>query len=198
MNPLRQLRSDLFMTQEEVADLAGITSQSILRYEQGLYEKPSLKLIQTLLSLGSPSNVTIQSVTKDYSKWRTAHQRLASVYFTPVGTLYRLRIIESDWFSVGGGATQNPIIQRFEPLESPFETWRTGILDNPSRMNFCILLAIHPSVVASYEKGRRRGMPPLIRIALVHAGVSLEVLDRLEALGEHYYDLINSDHKSKR
>lgn len=171
MNPIKRIREEHGLTQEQLADLAGITQQGILRYEQSLYENPSPKVVDALLDLqepgsdpGSPKarNVIIDA----YKANRHQIQLSAARFFT-----YSHPITSHGW-------------------EHPFITWRTKSINDPSRMRFCILLAVHPSTVAEYEKGKRRYLPNQLRQALITAGVGNDTLERLDYAGAIWHDSV--------
>jgi transcriptional regulator with XRE-family HTH domain len=166
-NPIRAARRSLNLTQRSLAEQAGISPTAVLRYEQGLYEEISDKIYRTLLEY-EPLDVSIVDLPAYYRAWRTHHQYEASKYFNPLPALAVL----SD--------------------EHPFVTFRRSIttraVGKDSRISFCILLAIHPSVVLDYEAGKQEHMPNLIQQALANAGVSARYINSLDQLGGVYYD----------
>lgn len=160
MNPFKKLREQHNITQETLARVAGVTTQSILRYEQGLYEKPSDKIVNALSSLTGAKPPVLKL---KYEIWRRFQQERASPIFVVIRPL------------------------QLKPGEHPFITFRTN-QGYASRMAFCKLLAIHPSVVADYEKGRQKHMPRMIKQALINADCREEILTQLDQFGVIYYD----------
>lgn len=55
-------------------------------------------------------------------------------------------------------------------------------------MAFCILLALNPAVVYTYDMGKQPTMPHLIREGLLNAGVGEAYLQGLMQLGEIWYE----------
>jgi len=168
-NPIKELRTQLALTQTELADLSGISQQGVLRYEQSLYEEPSEKLVDALVELEYPRSPASQDTLR---KW------IIDRYKTD-----RVQIQQS-----AARLFQNPPLILINSHEHPFITWRSKCLGTSSRMKFCILLAVHPGTVAEYEKGRRRYMPRQLREALLNAAVGKGTLDRLDHAGALYYD----------
>lgn len=162
IHPFKALREHHNITQEQLANAAGTTSQSILRYEQGLYEKPSEKIIDALVKL---SGVAAPKLLLRYEYWRLAHQERAAPVF----------------------AANRPLLVKAG--EHPFVTFRSS-LGYESRMAFCKLLAIHPSVVAEYEKGNQKHIPRMIKNALINGGCRRITVDQLDQFGVIYYERI--------
>jgi hypothetical protein len=165
MNPIKELRRKHNLTQRSLAEQAGISPTAVLRYEQGLYEQISEKIVDALAEHEPNCRMYIRA---SYLEWRFNHQKEATKYFNPLPALAVL----SD--------------------EHPFVTFRRSIttraVGKDSRVSFCILLAIHPSVVLDYEAGKQEHMPNLIQQALANAGVSARYINSLDQLGGVYYD----------
>lgn len=158
MNPIRQARLDSHLTQKELAQRLGISTLAVIRYEQGLYQNISEKFTAEL------------GVKNDsYQAWRTMHQEAAREYMKPF-----------------------PFVRTIPDGEHPFVQFRKIItqraVGTSSRMAFCILLALHPATVASYEKCGLRKLPNAISVALYNAGVSLAQINELDTFGQYYYD----------
>lgn len=182
MNPIKQFRLQLGMTQTDLADLAGISQQGVLRYEQSLYEEPSSKLVTALAEAMDYAGITPEY---DPSDPMTGHTRNLLI------GLYKTNRLEIQREAARYFSKYYPVMSH--GMEHPFITWRTHILGTSSRMKFCILLAVHPAVVAEYEKGKRPYMPALLKDALVAAGVGNELLGELDHAGSIYYDRVKHD-----
>ncbi len=169
MNIIKRTRLDLGITQREVAQLAEMSPQAVMRYEQGLYENLSDKLATTI---GMLSGTPLIEVNRQYGLDRIATQVAAWKYV----------------------AVPPPI--HFTETLHPFLNFRQGIttaaVGNRSRMSFCILLACHPATVAEYDSGRVGNMPALIKRALVNADISAEYLKTLCEMGEIWYERYGS------
>lgn len=169
MNPIKELRRKHNLTQRSLAEQAGISPTAVLRYEQGLYEHVSMKIVNALSEYDELEGVVLPG---RYDLWRFKTQRDAAKFFTPLPSL------------------------AVNLTEHPFTTFRrtitTRAVGKDSRISFCILLAIHPSVVLDYEAGKQEHMPNLIRNALFNAGLTLQYIDSLSQLGGVYYDRRNT------
>lgn len=170
INPIRILRDRFYMTQRSLAEQAGMSPSAILRYEQGLYQEISEKICGVFKEKDS-LDAYINDLPAYYRAWRTNYQYKASKYTHPLPNL------------------------QVRPNEHPFITWRktltTRAVGKDSRISFCILLAVHPSVVLDYENAKQAHMPKLIRDALLNAEVPATHLDNLDQLGVIYYDRRN-------
>lgn len=162
-NPIKKLRQELNLTQKALAEQAGISPTAVLRYEQGLYQEISPKITKVLEDDNLP---------KRYHLWRLVHQQSAEEYFKELPQL------------------------TIKPGEHPFETFRKTVtsraVGKDSRVSFCILLAIHPSVVAEYEKAKQMHMPRLIQEALDTAGVPDTYINSLDQFGAIYYERLTT------
>lgn len=164
MNPIKELRKKHNLTQRALAEQAGISPTALLRYEQGLYEEISEKIVDALYGIDDDAAL----LRVQYRWWRQDHQLEAAKYFKPLPHL----VVIGD--------------------EHPFVTFRRSIttraVGKDSRISFCILLAIHPSVVLDYEASKQEHMPNLIQVALTAAGVPEHYINSLDQLGGVYYD----------
>lgn len=134
MHPIKRYRTDAHMTQRELASIAGITEQVILKAEQGLY--PTLPLSV----LNSVSQLTGQGVTEiedEYEAWNYAE--LAHVKLPPA---------ESD-----------SLIQ--EPMTFKHYMHLVCELNNrPTNVNsFCKVVKIHPYVIQKWASGKMNNPP---------------------------------------
>lgn len=165
MNIFKEVRLRHSMTQRQIAELAHVSPQAVMRYEQGLYEQPSIKLVAVIAEL---SGLPPETVVMKYDMFRDDHQKAAYRFMIP-----------------------NPPL-RIEEGKHPFTTYREAITDRAvgrsSRISFCILLALHPAVVAEYDSGHCEKMPALISRALINTGIDTEFIENLAALGEVWYD----------
>lgn len=170
MNPIKQFRTERGMTQQELAEKAGMSAQAVLRYEQGLYEHLSAKLAQAILGEQSWDIDTEGKLYADYAIFRMETQRAAHKYLYP-----RVVLI---------------IDEKKHPFKIFRETITLRAVGRESQVAFCILLAIHPAVVADYSNGKMRTMPAMIKDALTIAGIDDDYLKSLEMFGETWYDRV--------
>lgn len=161
-NPLRSLRTSHGLTQHYIAEKAGVSALAVLRYEQGLYDSPSPKLIDALSEYYPLGR---QDLIDAYQAWRIMKQEDSRDCFKP-------------WPQVLIGN------------EHPFATFRKVItqraVGKSSKMSFCVLLAIHPATLYSYEHSRLTHIPSVIKSALHNAGVTGEHISELDHLGVVY------------
>ncbi len=163
LSPIKEVRQRHGISQIELASLADMSAQAVMRYEQSVYDKISLKLAQALADL---EQCPVGEIEVRYDLHRHEVQVYANLTITPP-----LRI------ALG---------------EHPFETFRKDVMRakglKESRMAFCILLAIHPAVVSEYDSGRTRQMPALIDRALNNAGMPYALIETLNTFGELWYE----------
>ena len=163
---IKTLRLTRGLTQREVAQHTGMTTHAVLRYEQGLYEHLSPALTNYYATL--IADATPEMIQRTYTQDRILKQQYAREYFQSLPPL-----------SIRAG-------------EHPFLTFRkyitTRAVGKDSRMAFCILLALNPAVVYTYDMGKQPTMPALIKQGLLHAGVGEAYLQGLMQLGEIWYE----------
>lgn len=164
-NIIKRVRLERSITQREVADRADMSAQAVMRYEQGLYENLSDKL---LIVIGNIADMACDDIQAEYNTFRNWKQVSAGQYLQSPPPLY------------------------FTNTLHPFKNFRqrltSGAVGNESRMAFCQLLAVHPATVAEYDEGKVKAMPALIERALLNAGLDQEYLRSLQELGEIWYE----------
>lgn len=165
-NPIRSARLARGMTQKGLAKLADVTPHALLRYEQGLYEEISPNIINTITLIDE--ELTPQNLNQQYQAFRLEKQQAACRH------LYPLPVVEAN-------ESEHP----FKQFEDAVMTRMTG---KPSRIGFCILLAINPAVVLNYDKGKQGPMPSLIRSALHNAGVYDSYIGVLDIYGQRWFE----------
>ena len=165
---MKTIRLNAGKTQREVASETNMTTHAVLRYEQHLYEHLSPNLAKYYASLSPDPRTNAQRIQEQYTAARLQIQFNAAEYFQSLPPL-----------SIRAG-------------EHPFLTFRkyitTRAVGKDSRMAFCILLALNPAVVYTYDMGKQPTMPSLIREGLLNAGVGEAYLQGLMQLGEIWYE----------
>lgn len=168
-NPFKSLRISLGLSQKEIADQIGITSQVVLRNEQGLYTTPNVQIMTVLLREAHSRGIikhTYHSLTEAYDTWvKDVRHTNGYIFNRPIT------------FKLG-----------HRPVAHPFRIWRESF--GFSRIGFCKLLALHPSIVQSYEEGRTGPLPDVIRAALIDAGCS-GIISSLQSRCEAYASYMN-------
>lgn len=168
-NPLKKLRNKYSVTQYELANLAGVSPQAVVKYEQGLYQDPSDKIVDALIKIAADHNedITFLSVYDAYQSWRLTHQRAQRWRFDELRTI------------------------PYRKNEHPFVSLRRAVGHGYTCQGFAVLLALHPATVSNYNSGRVRVMPSIIREALERAGCRGSLINEVDTFGQHYFDRKN-------
>jgi transcriptional regulator with XRE-family HTH domain len=166
VNPLKKVRQDLGLSQTQLATKAGVTSQAVLKYEQGLYQEPSHNILNALIAVGRDKDMRVDllRLVTEYHKWRYVHQAAQRWLFTPLRAL--------------------PI----RAGQHPFTSLRLAVGEGYTQQGFAVLLAVHPATMQAYDSGRTRTMPNVIREALDNAGCRKSIIDEVNSYGELFYD----------
>lgn len=61
MHPYKSLREEWNISQAELAAVAGVSPQVVMRIEQGMYATPSVKVVSALVDLGSARGQNLNS-----------------------------------------------------------------------------------------------------------------------------------------
>jgi transcriptional regulator with XRE-family HTH domain len=168
INPLKRARIDLGLSQAELAKRVGVSPGAILKYEQGLYQEPSHKILRTIAAVGESQDqfMNLAVLTNEYHKWRESHQATHHWLFQPIRYL--------------------PIVSL---SDHPFRLFRQRVGEGYSVQGFAVVLAVHPATIQNYDSGKNRTMPSIIKSALLNSGCRASVVDELDQLGERYFDL---------
>jgi DNA-binding XRE family transcriptional regulator len=78
MNPYKKIRLENSLTQKEVAKDLAITSQVILRVEQGLFSNPPPQLTDYLSRLSLDAGMTPQRLSASYFAWVYQQRKINS------------------------------------------------------------------------------------------------------------------------
>jgi transcriptional regulator with XRE-family HTH domain len=78
MNPYKKIRLENSLTQKEVAKDLGITSQVILRVEQGLFSNPPPQLTSYLAALSLDAGMTPNRLSALYFAWVYQQRKINS------------------------------------------------------------------------------------------------------------------------
>ena len=163
-NPIKRLRRERGLSQKGLADALDMSTHGLLRYEQGLYEHLSPKILEWI---GENTNDRAYEECA-YQEFRKHQQWIASQW---VDNLPPIQI----------NAEAHPFVTFREHIT-------TRAVGTKSRIRFCILLAVNPAVVLNYDKGKQGPMPSLIKEALTNAGVDPEYLHRLDVYGQIWHE----------
>jgi transcriptional regulator with XRE-family HTH domain len=169
-NPLKLRRLNANYTQDQLASLAGVTHDNIIRNEQGLFNKPSPRVLTAITRI-DPSNTDRVRILKEYTNWIAWRRRQE-----PVRSFVRRQIS----------------FPQAEKLNNhPFLLWRMAVYPS-SRIEFCKILCLHPATLLKYETVKQRPMPSQIYNALIEAGTDKKFVEKLAKLGSEYFVLHRS------
>lgn len=171
INPLKSTRVFLGLSQAQLAKVANVSPGAILKYEQGLYQEPSTKILRTLEAVGKDLDyvVDIGKITNEYHHWRLLHQASQRWLFEDIRTLnYRENI-------------------------HPFKVLRHTVGSGYTLQGFAVLLAIHPSTLQMYDANKVKWMPGVIKAALTTAGCREQLLKELDSKGAKFYAKTRSE-----
>lgn len=147
IHPVKKYRTEANLSQKELASMAGITEQVILKAEQGLYPTLPPSVLRALREL---TGLSFTELEDEYEAWN--NEELKKVIL-PV-------------LSVGNEETR---------LRDPmlFKSWMhlvCDLNDVPTNVNsFCKLLKIHPYVIQKWTTGKMKEVPTqlLERVAYI-------------------------------
>lgn len=164
-NPLKSTRLTLGLSQAQLAKLANVSPGAILKYEQGLYQEPSTKILRTLASVGEDQDFTVDlaSITNSYHHWRLLHQAAQRWLFEDIRSL------------------------KFNNSVHPFRTLRHNVGHGYTLQGFAVLLAVHPSTIQTYDNTKVKWMPSVIKSALETAGCRAQLIMEIDNKGSEFY-----------
>jgi DNA-binding XRE family transcriptional regulator len=129
-NPLKTLRCRLGLTQQEVADQAGVTRQVVVLSEQGLYHRPPARVLEALTAACLRAGIDCGGVkssgliTANYLVWVDQKRSSNKHLFSKID----LRLCDSE--------------DKFAYIKRHFS----------SNMEFCRALVYQPSLIREFEK----------------------------------------------
>ena len=152
---LKSIREDAGLSQHTVARRLNISTQHLMRIEQGVYAhlNDEVAAVYSELSRLTPTTESIGSLKEGYAHEINVRRSLVKQRLqlnvnwddAPVGNFPRLR---------------------------EFLGW-------DSRIGFCKDLAVHPASLQHYEKGKARKLPYDLEEALVAIGTPPRIIDSL-------------------
>lgn len=181
----RDIRERHGVTQPELASLAGMTTHGVLRYEQGLYAKPSIKYLHALSEI---SEYSVQELEHSYRWHRNNRIYETTKLFSTILEVPDRR--EEILQTVLRIAEVNNRLALPDKPSHPFAMFRTRLcaaVGEPlSQIHFCILTCIHPSYLDNFEKGKTARVPRHLSEILVNAGLTKADIDRLNDASKRY------------
>jgi transcriptional regulator with XRE-family HTH domain len=182
-NVIRQTRLSLGMTQEELAQLAGISRQRLIREEQFISVDPSDAVVKAL-SVRS-NDLTSVDIIRRYQKSRT---RLLAQFSEDLvsSPFYQDRV--SDAF--------NYALDYFDALpvlRSPTKMFREYLFEHyglpTSAIKFCQFTGMHPATLSDIETGKTdwKGATALINVLSDRLAISKQHLSGLGTIHDSYF-----------
>lgn len=146
VNPIVALRELCKYTQEELARMIGVTSQTIRRAEQGTFNYPPASICEWYDYISTNTTLAV-----DYEIWR-AQKRAALVSIAP---------------------KTDPLM--FNSMDHPFKLFRAEVMRNfdaesNSLVGFCKLVCLEPKVVSNFEASYSETIPVEIKRMMIHLG----------------------------
>lgn len=153
MNIITELRTSAGLTQQELADNAGITRRYIISLEKSI---PNTVPIRVLEVLSEGTGVTPDSILKEYSK---SQQAKIEHYVDLVNDALQL-------------SDRNDVVK----MDMTDFRYHLEDLTNLSmtQIKFCEYFGINPAALSIYERGACRTMPKEILEIFIRLGFSLE------------------------
>lgn len=165
VNPLRALREAAHCSVKEMAELADVTSQAIIRSEQGVYERPLPKLLHALWRYSPESDLHDEGVLlADYHHF----QKLTR---------------EANY----GKLNEHFLFRYVRSGEHPFVAWRL-VSSITARIAISKYYCVHPALITKFEMQPHlcSTTPGALRFALLESGYTEALLDRLQEAYSNY------------
>lgn len=154
-NVVRDIRTNSNMTQQELADEAGLTRMFVLRAEQYLHTTLSPSLAMALSKHDSESRTPVVLISA-YSNGRRTQLHVNSQAITQNG-YYGLRVRNALEYAIATSldsiaASSDGSSARFHHPFALFRTHLFAAFDMPtSQIKFCTITGVHPTVLANLE-----------------------------------------------
>jgi DNA-binding XRE family transcriptional regulator len=151
-NPLKSVRLSLGWSQLALAEHIGVSRQTVMRTEQGLYERPPVGLLTSLAPyVGGSLENGVKVLETRYSDWVSAKRRSSDLNLRMTANL---------------GQSLHPLV-----------TIRNR--NKLSQIGLCKALCLNPGPIHKYELGQQ-SMPYQLEAALLEAGHSPAVVLQLK------------------
>lgn len=177
-NPYRLARSQLKLTQEDLATLAGVSRGYITSLESGVFNSPSPRVWEVLAPAFAamtnyPTAPVATKVLKTYHSW----QKQERGRIKPDITRTVADFLREDPFELLLWWKRNhPAVARIN--KHPHAIFRTLVSRSPALVRYCKIIKIQPTIIQSFELDGTR-FPPLLESALLDCGVELDQQSRI-------------------
>jgi len=164
-NTITRYRKDAGLTEQQLADAAGVSRDYIVKLEQTMYATPSGKVLEVLsdLTYSHENDIELEYL----------HEYKIKPSQLPVGLVPNWRFIKDVWRSE----------YHTHPDRNPHRVLREIIAREASLPGSQIKWAkwgnIHPAVLNKYELGKTTRMPVAVRDCLINLGATADILSEL-------------------
>lgn len=149
-NPIRELRESLGLTQKDLAELAGVTPQRVLREEQYVYELPSEKITNALQERNPSVAPNTLTLVVDYVRNRNQLHRDFSRDLTE-SPFYEQHLRHAVDYATD-------YWDALSELRSPTKMFRASLFEQfglpDSAIKFTIYTGMHPGTLSDIETGK--------------------------------------------
>ena len=180
-NPIRKLREARHLTQKDLAELAGVTPQRVLREEQFIYASPS----EAILTALSENELGQKRLSNDYCIAR------AQLHLD-----FREDLVTSPFYEEYVGHCVDHAIDYWDALSelrSPTRLFREQLFEQyglpPSAVKFSMYTGMHPGTLSDIETGKTdwKGASALIRVLEDSLNVPERHIEQLGILHDQYF-----------
>lgn len=185
-NPIKDLRESLGLTQKELAELAGVTTNLVLRNEQFVYAEPSAQILNAMHIEAYNNDVLFpSSLEADYIKAREQLHReftddLVTSPFYDQHVKYALDYAIDYWDAQS-------------TVRSPIRMFRESLFENyglpSSAIKFSIYTGMHPGTLSDIETGKTdwNGAAALKHILRSNLACSNRIIDTLGVVHDQFF-----------
>lgn len=160
MNPISYAKYLDVRSTTGIAKQLKVSRQYLTRVEQGLYDKPSDKILKwasEIISKSRNEKITPSAVEQLYKEWQWQQRESVKL------NLVLLPVAISDYDRVSQPSFRNDGIIYYHKI---FKQWREDYWH--SSHAFCVDMCLHPSPVVDYEEGETHTMPGTLKKVLTH------------------------------
>lgn len=183
-NVIKDLRESLGLTQKDLAELAGVTPQRILREEQFVYVTPSESILKALWSALGESDAA-HSIEGDYVRQRAQlHREFTEDLCT--SPFYDTKVQQALDYAVD-------YWDALSELKSPTRMFRESLFEEyglpKSAIKFSIYTGMHPGTLSDIETAKTdwSGAAAFTHVLRSNLCVDSKVIELLGKLHDQYF-----------
>ena len=167
MSRIRELREQLNLSQDQLANLAEVSRHAVIRNEQLCYPNPLPRVVTALSELTGLAPLSIET---DYYQDVLTNRRTTGALLKEHHN-YLLALTHQLVVNSGLSGTLSS--------QHPFAFWRLSVSSllnvSSSQIHFSIMTSIHPATLFKYESFKT-GFPAPMHVALTQLGLPDEQL----------------------